>query len=147
VRGPAAQDFPEALDHLQLGAITGPGIQLQLGLLREDGCERCPLVPRRFVEHDDHPWGLGNGIRPSNVAQVRRKGLLPGAPCGEAARCCRRWTCHQSGGQPPWHLGEGAEKGERRLAVQGANQGTVALHPQGRSPRGDEGEAGCILAQ
>jgi integrase len=46
-------------------------------------------MPRRFVDHDDHPWELGNGIRPSNVAQVMRKGLLQVAPFGEAALFCR----------------------------------------------------------
>src|SRR5215467_6896501 len=76
VGGASPEHLPEPLDHLQLGAIAGEGVQLQMREGRKHSCDAGAPVPRGFVDHDHYAGILRRGIGPCDVAPMASTRLL-----------------------------------------------------------------------
>jgi hypothetical protein len=141
--GPSVQDFPEALDHLQLRTLAGQWIALHRRELHEYCRDHGASMPRGLVNHDDDMRVLRCGIGPGNGPQVASKAVLQ-IPL---LRGGRLRPFHSPCGQLPSDHVQSTEEGERGMTVQVADQGPVALDAQRSAEGREQGEAGLILAQ
>src|SRR5262249_43626479 len=149
VRRPPPPLLPEPLDRVQLRAVTGQPLELQVRLPAQGVVDRPAAVPRRVVDQQHHPRVPLARVNPADVAQVGRERLLPAAglapPAGSLPGTpgALQGRAVYSGADQvddPEHV-------EQVLAVARADGRPVALDAQGRRQGRHHGEAGLVLAQ
>jgi len=148
VRRPAAQHPPEALNNVELRAITGQPLQPQMGMSRSHLRQQGSTMPGRMINGDDDCGILTRRIGAGDVPEVRRKGhwqalLLALARLGFATR----WLLQQAGRQGPGHHIECRHTIPLILVIPGPHGGTIPLHPKGGPSRRHQRKAGFVLAQ
>jgi hypothetical protein len=77
----SAQDLPEPLNHLELGAVTWQSVQLQMWHVVEACGDQGAFVPGGVVDDQDHTRIFGSGIGACQIPQMpgerRLQGTLP----------------------------------------------------------------------
>jgi hypothetical protein len=138
----ASQDLPEALNHLELGAVARQPIQLQVREAFEPRGDQGPLVPGGVVDHQDHAWRSGLGISSCNIPQVLDERRLQGA-LGRRGPL----ALHDSRAQMASHQIQRAKDIGPVMAIQIADHRPMPFKPQGRPQRRNHREARLILTQ
>ncbi len=75
----SAQDLPEALNHLELGAVARQPVQLQMREAFEPYGDHGSFVPGGVVDHQDHTRIPGRGIGSCKIPQMPDERRLQGA--------------------------------------------------------------------
>ena len=131
VRGPAAQHPPEALNDIELRALTRQPFHPQLRICRYPLLHQGPPMPGRIIKRDDNLGILTGRIGPGAIPEMRRKRhvqalLFAQTRLGFAAR--RR--LQPAGGQLPRHHIERSKTIDLVLVIPCADGGAMALHAQ-----------------
>lgn len=72
----AAQDPPQALNEIELGAVTRQPIQLELRMSGEHGRQVLGLMPRGIINAQNYRFAQRGGIGPRDVPEMGEESLL-----------------------------------------------------------------------
>lgn len=148
VRGSLAEQLPEALDDVELGAVAGQAQKLDVQHLVQCSADAGTAMPGGVVEGDDHAREVLFGISSAHVAQVASEGLLHAASATEGLfASLRRGTLQQSGRQLRSDEVYRSEGVDLIFVVPGADGGAVPFDPQRAHQRRHKREARFVLAQ
>ncbi len=67
---PGGERLPEPLDHVELWAVTGQPLQLQVRVLDQHGLDDLTGMPRGVVDDQDHARVLPGGVTAADLAEV-----------------------------------------------------------------------------
>jgi hypothetical protein len=146
VRRTTPKQFPEALDHLQLGTVARSRIPLQRRVVRQDLLDQRACMPRRLVHYDDDTPMSRGGISPRDSAQMPGTGLLPVAILRSPLPLGLRGPFHQAGGQAPTDQMQSATEVQGIMAIEVAHHRPMAFAPQGGAQGRKQGKTRLILA-
>jgi hypothetical protein len=148
VRGPTAQYAPEALNDIELRAITRQPFHPQMRMCGSHLLHQGPSMPGRMINRDDDCGILTGRIGVGDIPEVRCKryvqALLFALP---SLRFAARWLLEQVGRQASRHDIERGKTIDLVLVIPRADGGAMALDPQRGPSRRHQGKAGLVLTQ